>query len=64
MIYKVFMVAFNLYNPEYLSLLYNIYFTFLGHPTIQPPGEILLKVHTYDKKVEVKMFLPFLDNSD
>ena len=23
------MVAFNLYNPEYLSLLYNIYFTFL-----------------------------------
>ena len=29
LIYKVFMVAFNLYNPEYLSLLYNIYFTFL-----------------------------------
>ena len=22
-------IAFNLYNPEYLSLLYNIYFTFL-----------------------------------
>ena len=29
LIYKVFMGAFNLYNPEYLSLLYNIYFTFL-----------------------------------
>ena len=29
LIYKVFIAAFNLYNPAYLSLLYNIYLAFL-----------------------------------
>ena len=30
LIYKVFIAAFNLYNPAYLSLFYNIYFAFLS----------------------------------